>query len=140
MPTIVTDATRFTADRAWGARDLMEVEGASVRLHWTDQPYKWHVNDGAEVFVVIDGEVEMRYRQDGEERAVVLRAADIFLAEIGDEHVAHPNGEARILVIEKKGSVLATGLRSLRFPAAPRSARRRGAPARPGLRDRSCRR
>jgi mannose-6-phosphate isomerase-like protein (cupin superfamily) len=105
MPTIVTDAARFTADRAWGARDLAEIEGASVRLHWTDQPYKWHVNDGREVFVVIAGQVEMRYREAGEEKAVRLGAGDMFVAEAGDAHVAHPLGEARVLVIEKTGSV-----------------------------------
>jgi mannose-6-phosphate isomerase-like protein (cupin superfamily) len=105
MPRIVTDATSFTAERAWGALDLAEVEGASVRLHWTDQPYDWHVNDGAEAFVVLAGEVEMRYRQDGEEKAVRLKPADIFIAEEGDAHVAHPIGEARVLVIERKGSV-----------------------------------
>ena len=55
MPTIVTDACSFTADRAWGTRDLAEVDGATVRLHWTDRPYRWHVNDGNEVFVVLDG-------------------------------------------------------------------------------------
>ena len=105
MPKIVSDARTFTADRAWGARDLALVEGASVRLHWTDQPYEWHVNDGAEVFVVLEGEVEMKYRQDGVETSVLLRAADMFLADVGDEHVAHPRGEARILVIEKAGSI-----------------------------------
>ncbi|RAK58611.1 cupin [Phenylobacterium hankyongense] len=105
MPRIVTDARTFTADRPWGARDLAEIEGASVRLHWTDQPYRWHVNDGREVFVVLDGEVEMRYRQAGEERTVRLGPSDMFIAEAGDEHVAHPLGAARILVIERKGSV-----------------------------------
>lgn len=105
MPAIVTDARQFTADRAWGARDLAQVEGASVRLHWTDQPYVWHVNDGAEVFVVLDGAVEMRYREAGEEKAVRLGPADIFIAEAGDEHLAHPIGAARILVVERKGSV-----------------------------------
>ena len=105
MPVIVTDARRFVADRAWGARDLAEVEGATVRLHWTDQPYRWHVNDGAEVFVVLDGVVEMRYREAGVEKSVRLEAADMFIAGVGDEHVAHPVGEARILVIEAKGSV-----------------------------------
>lgn len=105
MPRIVTDATAFTADRPWGARDLAEIEGASVRLHWTDQPYRWHVNDGREVFVVLDGLVEMRYREAGEERSVRLGPADMFIAEAGDAHVAHPIGEARILVIEKQGSV-----------------------------------
>lgn len=105
MPSIVTDARTFTAPRAWGARDLSLVEGASVRLHWTDQPYEWHVNDGAEVFVVLEGEVEMRYREAGVEKAARLGPTDMFIAEAGDEHVAHPLGPARILVIEKQGSV-----------------------------------
>lgn len=105
MPKIVSDATTFTADRPWGARDLALIEGASVRLHWTDQPYRWHVNDGAEVFVVLDGEVEMKYRENGLEKSVLLKPADCFLADVGDEHVACPIGEARILVIEKAGSV-----------------------------------
>jgi len=105
MPTIVTDARRFTADRAWGARDLAEIDGASVRLHWTDQPYKWHVNDGREVFLVLDGQVDMHYREAGGEKVVRLGPTDMFIAEVGDEHVARPVGEARILVIERKGSV-----------------------------------
>jgi hypothetical protein len=29
----------------------------------------------------------------------------MFIAEAGDEHIATPQGEARILVIERKGSV-----------------------------------
>lgn len=105
MPTIITDTRTFRADRAWGSRAIAEIDGATVRLHWTDQPYKWHVNDGAEVFMVVDGAVEMLYRVDGEERGVLLNAGDIFAADIGDEHVAHPQGEARILVVERKGSV-----------------------------------
>ena len=105
MPVIVKDARQFTADRAWGARDLAEIDGATVRLHWTDEPYKWHVNDGPEVFIVLDGLVDMRYREAGEEKSVLLTAADMFIADVGDEHVAHPIGQARILVVERKGSV-----------------------------------
>jgi mannose-6-phosphate isomerase-like protein (cupin superfamily) len=105
MPTIVTDVRGFTADRAWGARDLAEIDGASVRLHWTDQPYKWHVNDGRELFLVLDGQVDMRYREAGVEKVVRLGPTDMFIAETGDEHVAHPVGQARILVVERKGSV-----------------------------------
>ena len=105
MPRVVTDARQFTAARAWGARDLAEIEGASVRLHWTDQPYHWHVNDGREVFLVLDGEVDMHYREGGTEKVVRLRPSDLFIAETGDEHVARPVGEARILVVERKGSI-----------------------------------
>jgi mannose-6-phosphate isomerase-like protein (cupin superfamily) len=105
MPRIVQNVAAYVADRPWGARHLADVEGATVRLHWTDRPYEWHRNDGAEAFVVLDGEVDMLYKVDGEERCVRLRATDIFIAEIGDEHVAHPIGEARILVVERRGSV-----------------------------------
>ncbi len=105
MPDIIQDSATFRAERAWGARDLAEIDGATVRLHWTDQPYKWHRNDGIEAFVVLSGEVDMHYRVDGKELCVRLAPSDIFVAYEGDEHVAHPIGEARILVVERKDSV-----------------------------------
>ncbi|HEF5784970.1 cupin [Burkholderia multivorans] len=95
----------FTAARAWGALDIANMDGITARLHWTDQPYRWHVNDGEEVFAVLDGRVEMRYREAGVEHTAILDAGDVFHASAGTEHVAHPLGEARILVIEKEGSV-----------------------------------
>lgn len=94
----------FRADRPWGALDIATMNGITTRLHWTDQPYRWHVNDGEEVFAVLDGKVEMRYRQDGQEHCTLLHAGDLFFAGVGCEHVAHPQGEARILVIEREGS------------------------------------
>ena len=104
MPHI-TRSQDFTASRAWGAQDIALLGGTSVRLHWTDQPYIWHVNDGEEVFAVMDGAVVMHWREAGEEKQVLLRTGDIFYADVGCEHVAHPQGAARILVIEKAGSV-----------------------------------
>ena len=105
MPEIIKDARTFRADRPWGARDIALIDGASVRLHWTDQPYKWHVNDGTEVFVVLEGIVDMHYREGGAEKIVQLGAGDVFVAGVGDSHVARPIGEARVLVIEREGSV-----------------------------------
>jgi mannose-6-phosphate isomerase-like protein (cupin superfamily) len=95
----------FTADQAWGAIDIANMNGITTRVHWTDQPYKWHVNDGEEVFVVLDGKVDMHYRLDGQEQVVELGVGDIFFAGVGCEHVAHPRGPARILVVETEGSV-----------------------------------
>lgn len=95
----------FKADRAWGAKDICNMNGITSRLHWTDQPYRWHINDGEEVFVVLDGVVDMHYRDDGVEKIVRLNIGDIFYASVGTEHVAHPVGEARILVVESEGSV-----------------------------------
>jgi mannose-6-phosphate isomerase-like protein (cupin superfamily) len=95
----------FTGERPWAALDIANMNGITTRLHWTDQPYQWHVNDGQEVFVVLDGQVEMRFKQDGVEQRTVLETGDIFYASIGTAHVAHPLGEARVLVIESEGSV-----------------------------------
>lgn len=96
----------FSGSRAWEAMDIDQLTGrTTVRLHWTDKPYKWHINDGSEVFVVLDGEVEMFTRENGHISTHHLKTGDIFHAEQGDEHVAHPVGVARILVIEREGSV-----------------------------------
>jgi hypothetical protein len=46
------------------------MNGITTRLHWTDQPYRWHVNDGEEVFAV-------------------LETGDVFFADVGSEHVAY---------------------------------------------------
>lgn len=101
----VIRSREFTASRPWGAMDIANMSGITTRLHWTDQPYKWHVNDGEEVFVVLDGEVSMHYRVDDAEKSVTLKVGDIFCASVGTEHVAHPVGPARILVVESEGSV-----------------------------------
>lgn len=96
---------QFTGDNAWDALDIANMNGITTRLHWTNKPYKWHVNDGDEVFVVLDGEVTMYYKQASEEHSALLKTGDIFYASVGTEHVAHPIGEARVLVIEKEDSV-----------------------------------
>ena len=95
----------FTATRSWDAKDISNMNGVTTRLHWADKPYKWHVNDGEEVFAVLDGIVEMLYKKNGVECSTILNTGDIFYASVGTEHVAHPKGEARILVIESEGSV-----------------------------------
>lgn len=96
---------QFKASRAWGAVDIANMAGTTTRLHWTDQPYQWHVNNGEEVFAVLDGIVDMHYKMAGIEHVVTLEVGDVFFAEVGCEHVAHPRGEARILVVESEGSV-----------------------------------
>jgi mannose-6-phosphate isomerase-like protein (cupin superfamily) len=101
----VIRSKEFRAERAWGALDIAEMNGITTRLHWTDQPYRWHVNDGEEVFAVLDGVVDMHYRTNGVESVAVLEAGDVFFAGVGCEHVAHPRGDARILVVERAGSI-----------------------------------
>ncbi len=95
----------FTPKEAWDSKEIANMNGITTKLHWTDKPYKWHINDGQEVFVVLDGQVTMYYKQDGQDKSCLLNVGDIFYASVGTEHYAHPVGVARILVIEKEGSV-----------------------------------
>lgn len=103
-PVAMVRSRAFRAERAWGALDIAAVNGISTRLLGTDQPCRWHVNDGEAVFAVLDGRVEMRFRIAGRQRRVLLQPGDLFVAGIGCEHVAHPLGEARMLVVEREGS------------------------------------
>lgn len=100
----IIESSTFVSDRAWGSRLLLEMPDHTVKIHWTDQPYRWHQNTGEELFVVLDGEVEMTYLEEGEEHMRVLAAGQMALIGNGEHHVARPRGEARILVVEKKGT------------------------------------
>ncbi len=53
---------------------------------------------------MLDGVVDMHYKLDQEIIISTLTVGDIFHATVGTEHIAHPKGEARILVIESEGS------------------------------------
>ena len=101
----ITRSKKFKADRAWGAKDIANMNGITTRLHWTNEPYKWHINDGEEVFVVLDGIVDMLFKENGKDKSTILETGDIFYASVGTEHVAHPCGEVRLLVVESEGSI-----------------------------------
>ncbi|MFT3807247.1 cupin [Arenimonas sp.] len=102
----IIEARDFTAERAWGSRALMAMGEHAARLHWTDQPYRWHQNTGDELFVVLDGIVDMHYVDDrGECQVAALQPGQMALMKAGDRHVAHPRGAARILVVERCDSV-----------------------------------
>lgn len=95
----------YSPPSAWEAIDIMRLDDATVRLHWTDQPYRWHVNDGPEVFVVLDGQVNMFVGGEDGESCISLGTGDVFHAAPGDEHKAEPVGAARVLVVERAGSI-----------------------------------
>ncbi len=46
----IVRSKQFWADRAWGALDIANMNDVTTRLHWSDQPYRRHTNDGDEVF------------------------------------------------------------------------------------------
>lgn len=101
----VYDPKEFVSEHAWDKKYIANMDDLGVRLHCTDKPYVWHENEGQEVFVVLDGTVEMRYERQGDSYKSVLLTQGMFAhMEEGCEHVAYPQGQARVLVIERLGS------------------------------------
>jgi mannose-6-phosphate isomerase-like protein (cupin superfamily) len=98
-------AKEFVGEKPWDSIPIAQMNKITTKLHWTDAPYKWHINTGEEVFAVLDGTVDMHFRENGVENQVCLEPGDIFFAGNGCEHVAKPRGAARILVVEHAGSI-----------------------------------
>lgn len=96
----VLKGASFAASEAWSGPDVATIDTVAVKLRWADEPYRWHVNTGQEVLVVLDGVVDMHVRKNGVESVIVLERGDVLHVEDGDEHVARPRGPARMLVIE----------------------------------------
>lgn len=76
---------------------------AAVKLRWIHAPFEWHRNEGTELFLVLDGEVEMHVRRGSGGAISVERLGpgQMLVIEAGEEHIASPLGEARVLVVER---------------------------------------
>lgn len=99
---IKLDATNFRSDEAWTGPTLARIDRAVVKLRWTDRPFRWHANDGDEVFAVLAGEVDMHVRSAAmEPRIVEMKAGDVLHLVEGEEHSAHPRGAACVLIVEE---------------------------------------
>jgi mannose-6-phosphate isomerase-like protein (cupin superfamily) len=100
----VYDAAALEGPIDWSGPTLPAIGTAVPKLRWINAPFQWHRNSGRELFLVIDGEVDMHVRtgSDAPVEIVELTPGKLVLIEDGEEHVAHPRGEARILVIEQE--------------------------------------
>lgn len=73
----VTRARNFTAARAWGATGIAQMNDITARLHRTHDPRKWHVNDGDDVFTVLDGRVDLHVQRMGGIAVGILGVGDV---------------------------------------------------------------
>jgi mannose-6-phosphate isomerase-like protein (cupin superfamily) len=97
------DINQLTGPTDWSGPTFTGFGVAAVKLRWINDAYQWHRNDGAEVFLVLDGAVDMHVRRAGQKDATIERLGpgQLLLVEDGEEHIAHPLGEARVLVVER---------------------------------------
>lgn len=100
------DAAKLSGPDDWSGPTMTGIGNAVAKLRWINTPFRWHRNTGGELFLVLDGEVDMHVRAgpDAPVGIVRLEPGQMLLIEDGEEHVAYPHGEARILVVEQADS------------------------------------
>nr|WP_246331265.1 cupin domain-containing protein [Saccharopolyspora hordei] len=93
----------------WSPRVLARVNDHDVRLAKVEGSFVWHAHpDTDELFLVLDGSLDIHLRERGTETTVHLERHDVFVVPRGVEHCPESPGGASVLLIESAGT-LSTG-------------------------------
>lgn len=88
-------------DDHWSPKVVAAMNGHFVKLAKVQGEFVWHAHAKEdELFLVHKGEIVIRLREQGRERAVTLRAGDLFVVPKGVEHKPEALEEAEVLLFE----------------------------------------
>jgi len=86
----------------WSPRVVAELNDYQFKLVKLQGEFVWHAHaDTDEAFLVIDGEMEIGFR----DRTVTLRKGELFVVPKGVEHITRATRECSALIIEPRGVV-----------------------------------
>ena len=86
----------------WSPRVVAEMNDYQFKLVKLQGEFVWHTHaDTDEVFLVIDGEMQIGFR----DRDVTVRAGEMFVVPKGIEHITRAVDECHALIIEPRGVV-----------------------------------
>ncbi|WP_278370386.1 cupin domain-containing protein [Pseudoalteromonas lipolytica] len=86
----------------WSPRVIAEMNDYQFKLAKVEGEFVWHDHpDTDEVFIVIEGELEIEFR-DG---IVNLESGEMFVISKGVEHKPNAKTECKIMLVEPKGVV-----------------------------------
>lgn len=93
----------------WSPRILTQVNNWDVRLAKLEGTFVWHSHpDTDELFIVLDGNLDIYLRQSGAETVVHLERNDVFVVPRGTEHCPESPDGATVMLLEPTGT-LSTG-------------------------------
>jgi mannose-6-phosphate isomerase-like protein (cupin superfamily) len=89
-------------DNHWAPRVIAEMNDYQFKLVKFQGEFVWHAHaDTDEVFIVLQGEMEIEFR-DG---AVTVAAGELFVVPKGREHITRARTECHALLVEPRGVV-----------------------------------
>ncbi|MGZ4475672.1 MAG: cupin domain-containing protein [Nocardioides sp.] len=96
-------------DELWSPRLLAQVNDHDLKLAKIQGSYVWHSHpDSDELFLVVDGSLEIHLRTGDSEPVVTLGPHDLYVVPKGIEHCPVSETGASVLLIELAGT-LSTG-------------------------------
>ena len=89
----------------WSPKVIAEMNDYQFKLVRLLGEFVWHRHaDTDEVFIVIEGEMVLRFR----DREIPLRAGELYVVPKGVEHQPYAASECKVMLVEPKG-VINTG-------------------------------
>lgn len=86
----------------WAPRVIAEMNNYQFKLVKLQGEFVWHSHtDTDEVFIVLDGEMEIAFRDE----TVTVRAGEMFVIPQSREHITRAESECHALLIEPRGVV-----------------------------------
>lgn len=93
----------------WSPRILTQVNDWDVRLAKVEGSYVWHSHpDTDELFIVLEGSLDIRLRDSSADSVVHLERHDAFVVPRGTEHCPESSNGAAVMLFEPTGT-LSTG-------------------------------
>lgn len=101
MPEVINFEEKFSKfSEHWSPRVVAEMNDYQLKIVKIMGEFVWHDHkDTDEVFLVIDGEMEIGFR----DRSVTLKAGEMFVVPKGVEHRPRAHRECRVMLIEPRG-------------------------------------
>ena len=95
----------------WHPRVVGELNGQQVKLAKLQGEFTWHAHaDEDELFLVIAGELQMRFR----DRTEIVRAGEFIIVPRGVEHCPVAQSEVQVMLFEPASTVNTGAVRESR--------------------------
>jgi mannose-6-phosphate isomerase-like protein (cupin superfamily) len=107
---VVNLAEKFSLFQdCWSPRIAGEINDTYVKLAKLSGEFIWHKHDNEdEMFLVIQGVLRMKIREEGSERELTIRPGEYLIVPKGMEHLPIADEETHVVLLEPK-STLNTG-------------------------------
>jgi mannose-6-phosphate isomerase-like protein (cupin superfamily) len=103
MPQAVNLAEKLSKfQEHWAPRVIAQMNDYQFKLVKFQGEFVWHSHaDTDEVFLVLDGEMEIAFRDE----TIAVRAGELFVVPKGREHITRAKTECHALLVEPQGVV-----------------------------------